>query len=103
MKNAIELKNLSKYYKKSHLGSKTVTLGVDDLNLTVRSGEIFGLIGLNGSGKTTTIKLLLGLLKPTNGSCRVLEKAVPSSARHLRSHDVQRRKRRHGGVDGVPA
>ena len=44
---------------------------VDDLNLTVRRGEVFGLLGPNGSGKTTTIKLLLGLLFPTSGMVRV--------------------------------
>jgi ABC-2 type transport system ATP-binding protein len=45
-----------------------------DLNLTVRRGEIYGLLGPNGSGKTTTIKLLLGLIHPTSGSARVLGK-----------------------------
>ena len=42
------------------------------LNLTINQGEIFGLLGPNGSGKTTTIKLLLGLLRPTRGDVRVL-------------------------------
>jgi ABC-2 type transport system ATP-binding protein len=45
---------------------------LEDLNLTVRRGEIFGLLGPNGSGKTTTIKLVLGLLFPTSGVVRVL-------------------------------
>ena len=40
---------------------------VKDLNLEIRPGEVFGLLGPNGSGKTTTIKLLLGLLYPTRG------------------------------------
>lgn len=45
---------------------------VDGVDLNVESGSIFGLLGPNGSGKTTTIRLLLGLLEPSNGSARVL-------------------------------
>ena len=44
---------------------------VDNLNITVYSGEVFGLLGPNGSGKTTTIKLILGLLFPTSGIVKV--------------------------------
>ena len=44
-----------------------------DLNLTVHKGEIFGYLGPNGSGKTTTIKLLLGLIFPTDGSMAIME------------------------------
>src|SRR3954462_2780703 len=42
-----------------------------DLSLEVRSGEVFGLLGPNGSGKTTTIKLLLGLIRATSGDAFV--------------------------------
>ncbi|RRR69193.1 MAG: ABC transporter ATP-binding protein [Candidatus Viridilinea halotolerans] len=45
---------------------------VDQLDLTIYSGEIFGLLGHNGSGKTTTIRLLNGVLTPSMGSARVL-------------------------------
>ncbi len=45
---------------------------VDSLDLTIFSGEIMGLLGPNGSGKTTTMKLLLGLIFPTAGSALVL-------------------------------
>jgi branched-chain amino acid transport system ATP-binding protein len=44
---------------------------VDDVSLTVRSGEVLGLIGPNGSGKTTTLNLLSGMLKPTSGQVRI--------------------------------
>lgn len=44
---------------------------VNDLNLTVKPGEIFGFLGPNGAGKTTTVKLLTGLLKPTAGTVRI--------------------------------
>ena len=45
---------------------------VDGIDFTVEKGEVFGLLGPNGSGKTTTILLLLGLTEPTAGSIRVL-------------------------------
>jgi len=45
---------------------------VEDLNLEVEEGQIFGLVGPNGSGKTTTLKLLLGLIFPTSGKGQVL-------------------------------
>ncbi len=46
--------------------------GLDGLDLTVRSGEVFGYLGPNGAGKTTTIRLLLDLIRPTGGRVRVL-------------------------------
>jgi len=45
---------------------------VDDLSLTVRAGEMFGFLGSNGAGKTTAIRVMCGLLKPTEGSVEVL-------------------------------
>jgi ABC-2 type transport system ATP-binding protein len=47
-------------------------VAVEDLNLEVEKGEVFGLLGPNGSGKTTTILMLLGLTEPTSGEARVL-------------------------------
>ncbi len=47
-------------------------VAVDDLSLEVRSGEVFGLLGSNGAGKSTAIRMLCGLLRPSGGSARVL-------------------------------
>ena len=46
-------------------------LALGGLNLEVPSGELFGFIGLNGGGKTTTIKLLAALLKPSSGTIHI--------------------------------
>jgi ABC-2 type transport system ATP-binding protein len=54
-----------------HKEFKTVT-AVDNLSLEIPPGTIFGFLGPNGSGKTTTIRLLLGLLEPTRGSAEIL-------------------------------
>jgi ABC-2 type transport system ATP-binding protein len=55
------------------------TVGISDLDLSVRDGEVFGFLGPNGSGKTTTIRLLLGLMKPSRGRVDIL-------GEDLRSH-----------------
>jgi len=65
----IETHNLTKVYRDFWGRQKVRALKA--LDLEVRSGEIFGLLGPNGSGKTTTIKLLLGLLFPTSGQALV--------------------------------
>ena len=59
MKNSIEVINLSKSYKSKQ--------AVNNINFKINENEIVGLLGPNGSGKTTTIGMILGLLKPTNG------------------------------------
>ncbi|MBI4713264.1 MAG: ABC transporter ATP-binding protein [Planctomycetes bacterium] len=71
-KIAIKTENLTKVYKTTF--SRYQVKAVDNLNLEIYEGEIFGLLGPNGSGKTTTIKILLGLLFPTSGLVRVLGK-----------------------------
>jgi ABC-2 type transport system ATP-binding protein len=61
----IEFERVSKSYNRGKVKA------VDDLTLTVPSGEIFGFLGPNGAGKTTTLKLIVGLLRPDAGSIRV--------------------------------
>jgi len=73
---AIETHGLTKYF-----GSKRV---VDGLDLKMPKGKIYGFLGRNGAGKSTTIQMLLGLLEPTEGSAKILGfdcKRLPSEAR----------------------
>ena len=63
--NALEIKDLNKSFK---------DFGVKDLSLTLPAGYVLGLIGENGAGKSTTIKLILDLLKKDSGSIRILGK-----------------------------
>jgi len=76
----VEARNLTKIYR-DFWGRKKVD-ALRSLSLTVERGEIFGLLGPNGSGKTTTIKLLLGLLFPTSGEALVLGKNATDVAKN---------------------
>lgn len=68
----IELKNISKEYKK---GKKVI----DNLNMTVKDGEIFGFLGPNGAGKTTTIKMMTGILDIDNGDIIIDGKSIKTN------------------------
>ena len=70
MSVVIETHDLTKVYEGPLRGQDV--RAVQNLDLTVYSGEIFGYLGPNGSGKTTTIKLLLGLIFPTSGAIEIL-------------------------------
>jgi len=65
----VETVGLTKIFK--DFWGRDKVKAVDNLNVEIFSGEVFGLLGPNGSGKTTTIKMLLGLLYPTRGRARV--------------------------------
>ena len=78
----IETRNLSKVYRDFWGRQKVRALKA--LDLEVRRGEIFGLLGPNGSGKTTTMKLLLGLLFPTGGEALVLGKPATDVTKNER-------------------
>ncbi|MDR1191628.1 MAG: ATP-binding cassette domain-containing protein, partial [Verrucomicrobiales bacterium] len=60
----IETNGLTRFFGKNCV--------VNELNLQIPRGSIFGFLGRNGAGKSTTIRMLLGLLAPTRGSARVL-------------------------------
>uniref|UniRef100_A0A7C2VHW3 ABC transporter ATP-binding protein n=1 Tax=Ignisphaera aggregans TaxID=334771 RepID=A0A7C2VHW3_9CREN len=82
MEYAVATKNLTKIYSGGNVG-------VSSLNLGIASGEIYGLIGPNGSGKTTTLRIIATLLKPTSGEVyvygiNVVEK--PLEARKLMNY-----------------
>src|ERR1700754_4715629 len=65
-------------------------IAVDHLNLSISKGEIFGLVGPDGAGKTTTLRMLCGLMDPTEGSARV--------AGHDASREAQAVKDRIGNM-----
>jgi ABC-2 type transport system ATP-binding protein len=61
-------------------------LAVDGVDLDVRAGDRYGFLGPNGSGKTTTVRMLLGLVYATSGSIEVLGRAVPRRVREVLPH-----------------
>ena len=63
MDKAIVIENLSKMYKNNR--------GIQDLNLEIEQGEIFGFLGPNGAGKTTAMKIMVGLMKADNGDVKI--------------------------------
>ena len=73
MSDLIKCEHLTKYY-----GSK---IALSDVNLTLESGKIIGLLGPNGSGKTTMIKLINGLLVPSQGPVSYTHLTLPTNSR----------------------
>jgi ABC-2 type transport system ATP-binding protein len=67
---AVQVSKLKKAYRVGFLGHRRLAL--DTLDLTVPRGEVFGYLGPNGSGKTTTLKILMGLVQADSGEARIL-------------------------------
>ncbi|AZK95857.1 MULTISPECIES: ABC transporter ATP-binding protein [Streptomyces] len=74
MTAVIETQGLTKRYRGGQLA-------VDGLDLAVPAGSVFGFLGPNGSGKTTTIRMLMGLIEPTAGRATVLGEPMPKAGR----------------------
>ena len=72
MNKAIICQNLTKKYKD--------TLAVNNLNLEIFEGELFSLLGVNGAGKSTTIKMLCGLTKPTSGDAVIIDESIKNDS-----------------------
>jgi ABC-2 type transport system ATP-binding protein len=77
-------KGLSKSYRTGHI-IQGRRLALQDLDLTLLRGEILGYVGPNGSGKTTTLKLLTGLLRPDRGEATILGEPLASRAWRMRA------------------
>jgi ABC-2 type transport system ATP-binding protein len=78
MENAIEIKNLTKIF-----GDFTA---VNNVSFNVKKGDVFGFLGPNGSGKTTVIRMIMGLISPTSGTGKVLGYDVSTENEKIRSH-----------------
>ncbi|MEO6069267.1 MAG: ABC transporter ATP-binding protein [Chitinophagaceae bacterium] len=71
----IQVENLTKNFKEIH--------AVDALSFSVHSGEVFGFLGQNGAGKSTTIRMLLTLIAPTSGQIRIFNKPLHQHRREI--------------------
>jgi ABC-2 type transport system ATP-binding protein len=85
--NVIEIEGLRKEYRRGRAARRRPVAAIEELDLAVPEGGVFGFLGPNGSGKTTTIRCVLGLVRPTKGSVRLLGRIVPdglaTSMRHV--------------------
>ena len=83
MTEAIRIQNLSKTYRKGW--QRAEVLAVDDVSLSVTEGEAFGFIGANGAGKSSTIRVLMGLSQPSSGCAQLFGRdcAVPEARQRV--------------------
>ena len=82
---AVETRNLTKDYDIKKDGKRAHLRAVDGLDLSIEKSEIYCLLGPNGSGKTTTTRLLAGILQPSVGGARILGLDVVEDASQVRS------------------
>ena len=80
MSAVIEIEGLRKTYRKLF---GTTRAALDGFDMTVEAGQIHGFLGPHGSGKTTTLRTLLGLIRPNAGTLRILGEPVPAALPHL--------------------
>ena len=76
--NAIEIKNLTKVYGKNR--------GIQDINISIKEGEIYGFIGPNGAGKSTTIKTILNFIYPTSGEALIFGMDSVKESEKIKEH-----------------
>ena len=75
MSSIIDIENLSKQF--------TEVKAVDALSFSVSSGEVYGFLGQNGAGKSTTIRMLLTLVRPTSGTIAIFGKNIKTNQVYL--------------------
>jgi ABC-2 type transport system ATP-binding protein len=78
-RNVIEIEGLRKEYRAR---GRTRVAAIDNVDLAIPEGGVFGFLGPNGSGKTTTIRCVLGLVRPTRGRIGLLSRPVPGGLHH---------------------
>lgn len=83
-RHAVSFAGVEKVYRRPGLLGSRYTTGVKNLSFEVAPGEVAGLLGLNGAGKTTIMKLLTGLLFPTSGKVRVFGHSPEEAAAKAR-------------------
>ncbi len=83
MNYIVEIENLSKDYEKGFWKKKKIR-ALDALDLQVEAGQIFGFLGGNGAGKSTTIKLLMSIIFPTEGTATILGEDISNTKMHAK-------------------
>lgn len=82
----LQAKNLTKIYKTKHLFMVQQTKAVDGLSFSLGYGEVLGLIGPNAAGKTTTLKMLIGYTRPTQGKVEIFGRDISEEGVSFRYH-----------------